>query len=81
MWTLKRQTADYGFQPDILSMVDTKTGKITTYHKVDEHIHPNMTPEALKEENFVFPEEYFGGNGYKRLRLAEDGLEEREESL
>lgn len=70
IWLLKR-SVEKGWsegQSDILSIVDTSTGKITNYEKRDEYIHQNHA------EGTFDPDEYFGCNGFKRMRLVEGAL-------
>lgn len=75
LWKLPeyKETYSDNVRSEILELVDTRSGKITSYVKESEHIH-----EGIRDGE-TFTSELFGANGFKRLKLVEDSLKEIEE--
>ena len=68
---------------DIIEIVNRETGKVETYQKIREETNPNIIAypkgNAKVSEDAIDTEDYYGGNGYHRVRFAEAVIAEQTE--
>ena len=73
IWKMSGEKAFGG--KDIIEFVNRETGKIETYQKIREVTKPSIIayPKVGEKvsEDAVDTEDYYGGNGFHRVRFAE----------
>ena len=87
IWKRKGKNADgseYTFGgKDIIEIVNRETGKVETYQKIREETNPNIIAypkgNAKVSEDAIDTEDYYGGNGFFRVRFAEAVIAEQTE--
>jgi hypothetical protein len=87
IWKRKGKNADGSEHTiggkDIIEIVNRESGKIETYQKIREVTKPSIIAypkgNAKVSEDYVDTEEYYGQNGFFRVRFAEAVIAEQTE--
>ena len=81
IWKMSGEKAFGG--KDIIEIVNRESGKIETYQKIREVIKPSIIAypkgNAKVSEDAIDTEDYYGGNGFHRVRFAEAVIAEQTE--
>ena len=77
IWKMSGEKAFGG--KDLIEIVNRQTGKTETYQKIREVTNPNIVAYPEAPEDSIDTEDYYGGNGYQRVRFAEAVIAEQTE--